>query len=64
MPGYSLGVVSRSPEGAAQVVLNLDRVARKGRLTFVEAGGFSTFIENLDTHMAALLGPNLTHHRD
>jgi hypothetical protein len=60
MPGYSLEVVSGSPEGAAQVVLNLDRVARKGRLTFVEPGGFQTFIENLDTHMADLLGPNLT----
>jgi hypothetical protein len=59
MPGYSLGIVSGSQEGAAQVVLNLDRVARKGRLTFVEPAGFSTFIENLDKHMADLLGPNL-----
>ena len=60
MPGYSLGVVSGSPEGAEQVVLNLDQVGRKGRLTFVEPGGFSTFIENLGTRMADLLGPNLT----
>ena len=60
MPGYSLGVVSGSPEGAEEVVLNLDRVARKGRLTFVEPGGFSTFIENLSTRMADLLGPNMT----
>ncbi|MGO9906181.1 MAG: hypothetical protein ACLP4R_26440 [Solirubrobacteraceae bacterium] len=60
MPGYSLGVVSGSPEGAQEVVDNLGIVARKGRLTFVEPEGFSAFIEKLGVHMADLLGPNLT----
>jgi hypothetical protein len=60
MPGYSLGVVSGSQEGAAEVLSNLDQVARKGRLTFVEPRGFSSFVERLDTCMANLLGPNLT----
>ena len=50
MPGYSLGLVSGSSEGAAQIVRNLDHVARKGRLTFVEPRGFSALIENIDTH--------------
>ena len=53
-PAYALGIVSGSEQDAEEVQRNLGAVAAKGRLAFVEPGGFSTFTEKLEVHMSDL----------